>query len=222
MSTKNSVMVLADRIARNLVAEQTKARLSLGMDAAIIAAHEALGTAEAAVRSCVSLMAAVMGQREDLLAYWLDLYFQVRIAYEREARHEDPAVRNLVRIEDLYPLLNDMFTRELRNALDGKTVVPLAGIPADRPDEPEPKTVPETTVAEIMGPKIGVKGWAAKKTAIRDRLIAARKDGVTIAQIVDASAGGLTDSVIFKIINTEKVPFDAYRALGAALEALGK
>lgn len=43
MSTKNSVMVLADRIARNLVAEQTKARLSLGMDAAIIAAHEALG-----------------------------------------------------------------------------------------------------------------------------------------------------------------------------------
>ena len=43
MSTKNSVMVLADRIARKLVAEQTKARLSLGMDAAIIAAHRALG-----------------------------------------------------------------------------------------------------------------------------------------------------------------------------------
>ena len=182
----------------------------------------ALGTAEAAVQSCVSLMAAVMGQREDLLAYWLDLYFQVRIAYEREARHEDPAVRNLIRIEDLYPLLRDMFTRELRNALDGKTVVPLAGIPEERPAEPEPKTVPEKTVAEIMGPKIGVKVCAAKKTAIRDRLIAARKDGVTIAQIVEASAGGLTDSVIFKIINTEKVPFDAYRALGAALEALGK
>ena len=36
-------MVLADRIARKLVAEQTKARLSLGYDAAIIAAHEALG-----------------------------------------------------------------------------------------------------------------------------------------------------------------------------------
>ena len=43
MSTKNSVMVLADRIARKLVAEQTKARLSLGYDAAIIAAHRALG-----------------------------------------------------------------------------------------------------------------------------------------------------------------------------------
>ena len=43
MGTKNSVMVLADRIARKLVAEQTKARLSLGYDAAIIAAHRALG-----------------------------------------------------------------------------------------------------------------------------------------------------------------------------------
>ena len=43
MSTKNSVMILADRIARQIVAEQTRARLSLGMDAAIIAAHEALG-----------------------------------------------------------------------------------------------------------------------------------------------------------------------------------
>ena len=43
MSTKNSVMILADRIARNIVAEQTKARLSMSYDAAIIAAHEALG-----------------------------------------------------------------------------------------------------------------------------------------------------------------------------------
>lgn len=43
MSTKNSVMILADRIARNIVAEQTKARLSMSYDAAIMAAHEALG-----------------------------------------------------------------------------------------------------------------------------------------------------------------------------------
>lgn len=43
MSTKNSMMILADRIARNIVAEQTKARLSMSYDAAIIAAHEALG-----------------------------------------------------------------------------------------------------------------------------------------------------------------------------------
>ena len=43
MGTKNSVLILAERIAKKLVAEQTMARLSLGLDAAIIAAHEALG-----------------------------------------------------------------------------------------------------------------------------------------------------------------------------------
>lgn len=56
-----------------------------------------LGTTEAAVRSCVSVIAAVTAQREDVLAYWLDLYYQVRCAYEAEIRNEDPAVRNLIR-----------------------------------------------------------------------------------------------------------------------------
>ena len=43
MGRKNQTLLLAERIAKQLVVEQTKARLSLGMDAAIIAAHEALG-----------------------------------------------------------------------------------------------------------------------------------------------------------------------------------
>ena len=41
-----------------------------------------LGSPEAAVRSCVSLIAAATGQSENYLAYWLDLYYQVRDAYE--------------------------------------------------------------------------------------------------------------------------------------------
>lgn len=40
MGTKNSVMVLADRMARNIIANQTRARVMLGFDAAIVAAHE--------------------------------------------------------------------------------------------------------------------------------------------------------------------------------------
>lgn len=43
MSTKNSVMVLADRIAQQIIAEQTKARLALAFDAAVIAAHKVFG-----------------------------------------------------------------------------------------------------------------------------------------------------------------------------------
>lgn len=40
MSKQSSVVILAGRIAREILAEQTRARLALGFDAAIIAAHE--------------------------------------------------------------------------------------------------------------------------------------------------------------------------------------
>ena len=78
----------------------------------------ALGSAEAAVRSCVSLMAAVMGQREELLAYWLDLYYQVRLAYEREnAAEPDPTV---LRRGDLYPVLRELMQDALKSAVRGE------------------------------------------------------------------------------------------------------
>ena len=57
-----------------------------------------LGTAEAAVRSCVNLISRATGQPEQLLAYWLDLYFQVRLKLEQPPvppvqalRREQPA-----------------------------------------------------------------------------------------------------------------------------------
>lgn len=40
MSRKNQTLILAERIARQLVAEQTRARVMLGFDAAVMAAHE--------------------------------------------------------------------------------------------------------------------------------------------------------------------------------------
>ena len=43
-----------------------------------------IGTREAAVLSCVNVIAAVTAQREELLAYWLDLYYQVRNRHEFE------------------------------------------------------------------------------------------------------------------------------------------
>ena len=46
-------------------------------------APPALGTPEAAVRSCVSLLSMLFSQPEDAVAYYLDLYYQVRCAYER-------------------------------------------------------------------------------------------------------------------------------------------
>lgn len=43
-----------------------------------------LGSRQAAVESCVSLIAGMCGQPEAIIHYWLDLYYQVRLAYEIE------------------------------------------------------------------------------------------------------------------------------------------
>lgn len=77
-----------------------------------------IGTAEAAVRSCVNVIAAVTAQREDQLAYWLDLYYRVRRAYEIEQNNEpDP---KLCRVEDLYPVVRDMIRESLKTAAKEK------------------------------------------------------------------------------------------------------
>lgn len=43
MSVKNQTLILAERISKKLVAEQTTARLALAFDAAILAAHKVFG-----------------------------------------------------------------------------------------------------------------------------------------------------------------------------------
>ena len=51
-----------------------------------------LGTPEAAVRACVGLLAQLFHLKESRLAYYLDLYWQVRQAYEKaeEEERRDP------------------------------------------------------------------------------------------------------------------------------------
>lgn len=172
-----------------------------------------LGTTETAVRSCVSLMAAVMGQREELLAYWLDLYFQVRSAYEREnAPEPDPQV---ITRADLYPVMRELMQDALKSAVCSEAKDRLKK--REKPAEEDGQSC-----AEILGPQTGVKGWAAKKAAIRDRLIAARDQGVTAAQLVTASEQKISDAEIYAILNAAKADMDTYRRLEAALEALGR
>ena len=176
-----------------------------------------LGTTEAAVRSCVSLMAAVFGQPEDLLAYWLDLYFQVRSAYVREnAPEPDPQV---ITRADLYPVMRELMQDAMKSAAgDGPPRASRTGIASHE----NPRVALAPTVAEIPGPQTGVKGWAEKKAAIRDRLIAARDQGVTAAQLVTASEQKISDSEIYAILNAAKADMGTYRRLEAALEALGR
>ena len=216
-----------------------------------------IGSAEAAVRSCVSLMAAVMGQREELLAYWLDLYYQVRLAYEREnAAEPDPTV---LRRGDLYPVLRELMQDALKSAVRGeakdrmerKKTAPKDADPSTplrvARDNKEASGPPrasaptgdqdagdDATVAEIMGPQIGIhgpvegdapeklNGWAKKKHDIRERLLRARDQGVTAAQIRTASDDALTEKEIYGVINAEKTNIEIYRRVEAALDKLGK
>lgn len=190
----------------------------------------AIGTAEAAVQSCVRLIASVAGQPEALVAYWLDLYYQVRCVYEREnAPEPDPQV---ITRADLYPVMRELMQDALRSAVRSeakdrlkkreKTPSDAAGGGASSLREGANAEEDGQSCAEILGPQTGVKGWAAKKAAIRDRLIAARDQGVTAAQLVTASEQKISDGEIYAILNAAKTDMDTYRRLEAALEALGR
>lgn len=173
----------------------------------------AIGTAEAAVQSCVRLIASVAGQPEALVAYWLDLYWQVRNIYEREnAPEPDPQI---ITRADLYPVLRELMQDALKSTVRSEAKDRLKK--REKPAEEDGQSC-----AEILGPQTGVKGWAAKKAAIRDRLIAARDQGVTAAQLVTASEQKISDAEIYAILNAAKADMDTYRRLEAALEALGR
>ena len=50
-----------------------------------------IGTAEAAVLSCVNLIARAADVEEARLSYWLDLYYQTRRRYEQELEAAEAA-----------------------------------------------------------------------------------------------------------------------------------
>ena len=171
----------------------------------------AIGTTEAAVQSCVRLIASVAGQPEALVAYWLDLYYQVRCAYEREnAPEPDPQV---ITRADLYPVMRELMQDALKSTVraEAKDRLKKREKPAEEDGEPETEPRP--------------RAWAAKKAAIRDRLIAARDQGVTAAQLVTVSEQleqKISDGEIYAILNAAKADMETYRRLEAALEVLGK
>ena len=185
-----------------------------------------------------------------MLAYWLDLYYQVRRAYEIEqGREEDP---RLIRMEDLYPAMREMMRDALKSTAKEKakeratdagtrtTPQPLRGSSPDQGSQGGPSRTPAPTgkaedgktlsPAEagqlpLQGSQGGARvgGWAAKKAAIRDRLLKARAEGVTIAEITNAGSKGVCfESEVFGILNAAKMDMQSYRRVEAALDALGR
>lgn len=168
-----------------------------------------IGTPEAAVRACVALIASVTGQPEELTERYLDLYYQTRRAAELEAERE----------------------RFLRSWNADGTLTVLAedvrsAVPAEKADPEKPKAKKKVDFDEVLasasaGAKLPGKPKNAPygkiKAEIRDRFVALRAQGMTLAQTVNLSGNKVTENQILNIMNGSKVGMDAYNALEDAM-----
>lgn len=95
-------------------------------------------------------------------------------------------------------------------AAEAVELLPELEAPA-APAEPEAPAQPRT----LSG------NGARAKREIFQRLTAARSSGVTVAQMVAASLGGLRESENLRAINCEHLHVSKWTAIGKALETLG-
>lgn len=101
MSTKNAVMVMADRIARRIVAEQTRARIMLSFDAAIIAAHEVFHMGPGRAAAFANAYKEAMEQLAGLYVDDFDKHGDKRIEYAKGKR--DELILSIVGPENFVP-----------------------------------------------------------------------------------------------------------------------
>lgn len=192
-----------------------------------------IGTTAAAVKSCVSVLSAVTGQREDILAYWLDLYYQVRRTHEnaKAAIETDAYLMEAVK----KPLQAVPFAAFDEPPAGEKRQTEAEGLRREAPavaedGEPTPPREQEAKPKPTGGagkPRPSQVGnthgadAAAYKRDVRDRLLDLRKNGVTVGQIAEAGRGtGYTEGDIYAILEGKKIGVTVYRAIDAALGKL--
>ena len=161
-----------------------------------------LGTPEAAVQTCVNLIARATGQSEEHLAYWLDLYYQVRSVYEDEEKRK----RQLSRFRDYF-------------------VMPGQDEPkASAPEPPEaPSGTPSPPAEPEDSPQAHSKTNAANaafKSETRERLLQLRADGLTMARLLELADGTVKEGAIRDIIDAHTVPLAVYRKLAKLLDKI--
>lgn len=149
-----------------------------------------LGTSEAALCSCVNLISRATGQPEKLLAYWLDLYYQIRKMQE-QPRMEDHSVPPLSREQP--EASRPPLTSEKASEIPGQ-FEPVA-----------PKRSPQAEAA-------------AFKRAVLARLERALAEGQTSARLVKIANGSITAEQILSIRERKAVPVAVYRVLDAVLD----
>ena len=190
-----------------------------------------LGSAEAGVLGLVNLMSFSLGVDEALLSYWLDSYYQLRLQYERENSPEpDPTILHR---SDLEPVLRQLWEETLHKSCRKEAAKRLDDRQQVTRKRIEPEIYPVERIApadleEIQDPLSGMEAVtpalspaaaaAAFKRRTRDWLLEQRAAGLTIADIVKAGAGKITDGQILTILDGGRQPIEVYRALDAALD----
>ena len=101
MSTKNAVMVMADKIARRIVAEQTRVRIMLSFDAAIIAAHEVFHMGPGRAAAFANAYNEAMEQLAGLYVDDAEQHGDKRIEYAKGKR--DELILSIVGPENFVP-----------------------------------------------------------------------------------------------------------------------
>ena len=190
----------------------------------------ALGSPKAAVQAAVNLLAKVAGVSEPRLAYWLDMYYQLRCRYEEDRRRADQT-------GDATP----------QSPPEEAATAPLAGEPeAGAPEVPDgfaAVPVPETPAAkaeddsgaEVRLPQDGSREQpkgkskytnngptraAQEKRRIRERFLEARKNGLATPDLLRACGGVITETDVWKAVNGHNLGIDSWRLIDAALAKL--
>lgn len=211
-----------------------------------------LGTKEAALRGCVDLIARMCGKPEYVVRYWLDLYFQTRLAYAVEEEQRRAAERleycRQIQVKPIGPSEG-----EEQGAEDAAPEAPAVEPKAEKEPVAEQSATPPPPTGHATGQMIvdicpakestdepdGFQPFMRRKqgaprgnTRASDalifkretlnRLLRLRENGITIDQIVSASRGNLTDDVVLNILQARKMSISYYRKLAAALDKIEK
>ena len=198
-----------------------------------------LGTKAAALEGCVDLIARMCGKPETVVRYWLDLYFQTRLAYAVEQEQRRREAQLIERIPQVFGAPKEGAQESEKSAPAPEAQADEA--PAEAKAEQEPVTEESVTpppaepVSELEGfepvaaaPKkqgaphgntYGADAADFKRETVR-RLRQMRAEGLTIAKIVRVSNGSIKEESVLDILAAKRVPIAVYRLLAAVLDKI--
>lgn len=185
------------------------------------------------MQAAVNLLAKVTGINETKLAYYLDMYYQLRDAYEAakaeerlEAQQAEDALLQAFCQPPTYP--------------GSPRTMNVSAAPAAADEEPEDTLSPAEDGQETEGGQdapetedklpgfvpVEVKTGspsaqaAAEKRRIKERLDRLRAAGVSVKRLVKTANGNITEEQIREILDCHKMPIAVYRVLDGVMNTL--